>query len=826
MREQTLEDIFPGTSEMARLMRAHDWASTSLGDPRGWPVGLKIPLGMLLTSRFEMWLGWGEDLHFFYNDAYMPTLGIKHPVMLGQPFREVWAEVYADVADQVEAVRAGQATWNKALLLMLERRGFPEETYHSFSYSPLYGDDGAVGGMLCIVTEETERVIGERRLEILRQLGMNLVGSADEAAVHRAVCNVFESYRRDFPFVLMTVARGDGIRALACTHDAQVLTTRDLPGIAAVAGEIQRIDLSPGLTWPNGEWDRSPHEALIVPIPGATDHTPAGNLILGLNPYKPYDSEIADFAVLIAGQVSGALANIAALDAERRRADRIWAHGRDIMVVVDAEGVFRSVSPAWTRILGHEIEEIVGRPFADFIAPDDLFSSNQALSAALGEGDLTGYENRFRSKCGDYRWFSWHTSMEDGLVYAYGRDITAHRSDAEALAAAEDALRQAQKMEAVGQLTGGIAHDFNNLLTGIIGSLDMMRRKAAQGKTDDVERYAQAAMVSANRAAALTHRLLAFSRRQSLDPKLVDPGHLVRGMEDLICRSIGEAIAVDFAIAEDRWATKCDPNQLESAVLNLAINARDAMPAGGRLSIGVGNVTVDQAQAARTQFAIPGDYVAIHVEDTGHGMSPDVLQRVFEPFFTTKPIGEGTGLGLSMIYGFARQSAGFVEIESTIDVGTAVRILLPRSHEQLGGEGKAADGMEEPQPHQGSTILVVEDEPIVRALVADALQEVGHSVLEAGDGSSALDLIRSGQKFDLLVTDVGLPGLNGRQLADGARAVEPGLKVLFVTGYAHDKGDGTSGWLRPGMEIITKPFAIDELVDRVRLMLDRDESTE
>lgn len=817
--DKALHDIFPGNSEMARQMREHDWAATPLGNPLSWPENLKVPLRMLLTSRFEMWLGWGEDLHFFYNDAYIPTLGIKHPTMLGKPFHEVWAEVYDEVADQVVKVRAGEATWNEELLLLLERSGHPEETYHSFSYSPLYGTGGAVDGLLCVVSEQTERVITARRLETLRQLGMALVGTATKDEVRDALHRVLEANRRDFPFAL--IKHPKGVEMLASAEDAYLLAAQRWP---VTSDAPARFDLDPVVSWPRGAWESSPREALAVPIPGPGDEPDFGVLILGLNPYRPNDMEITDFARLIAGQVSGALANSEALDSERRRADRIWSHSRDLIVVIDADGISRAVSPSWTQILGHDPQEVVGRPFADFIVADDLVSSTAALATALSEGDLTAYENRLRAWDGGYRWLSWHTAMEDGLVYAYGRDITEQKRSSEALAAAEDALRQAQKMEAVGQLTGGIAHDFNNLLTGIIGSLDLMKRRAAQGRAADVERYAEAATASAHRAAALTQRLLAFSRRQPLDPRVIDAGELVSEMVDLIRQSIGETIEIALVTPPGTWLVKCDPNQLESAILNLAINARDAMPDSGRLSIEIANVTVGTTADARNQTAAAGDYVAILVRDTGQGMDAEVLAKVFEPFFTTKPLGAGTGLGLSMIYGFTRQSNGFVTIESTPGVGTTVVIHLPRT-----GIGCAApeSGTAQSQPREAQRagkILVVEDEPAVRELVVDALRDMGHEVIEAGDGQTGFDLLRKDSRIDLLVTDVGLPGLNGRQLADAARALDPNLKVLFMTGYAHHATGDDTDWLGSGMEIITKPFAIESLAERVRHIMDADDS--
>jgi PAS domain S-box-containing protein len=394
---------------------------------------------------------------------------------------------------------------------------------------------------------------------------------------------------------------------------------------------------------------------------------------------------------------------------------------------------------------------------------------------------------------------------------------------------AEEALRQAQKMEAVGQLTGGIAHDFNNLLAGIMGSLELLQRRLDSGRTDGVERYSAAAMTSAQRASALTQRLLAFARRQPLDPKLVDANRLVSGMEDLLRRTLGPGIALEMVLAGGLWQTMSDPNQLESAILNLAINARDAMQeneggsAEARLTIETANTYLDDAYArAQGDEVKPGQYVLVSVTDTGAGMTPDIIAKAFDPFFTTKPTGQGTGLGLSMVYGFVKQSDGHVRIYSEAGNGTTFKIYLPRHRGRLGGENTEPDSDAGPQlrAEEGETVLVVDDEATVRMLVMETLEELGYAAVEAFDGPSGLAILQSDARVDLLVTDVGLPGLNGRQLADAARLKRPDLKILFMTGYAHNAAIGNGTALEPGMEIMTKPFALDDLAKKIRDMIE------
>ena len=379
----------------------------------------------------------------------------------------------------------------------------------------------------------------------------------------------------------------------------------------------------------------------------------------------------------------------------------------------------------------------------------------------------------------------------------------------------EEALRQSQKMEAVGQLTGGLAHDFNNLLAGISGSLELLQTRIAQGRIRDADRYVNAAQGAAKRAAALTHRLLAFSRRQTLDPKSTDVNRLVTDMEELIRRTVGPQVVVEVVKAIGLWNTLVDANQLENALLNLCINARDAMPEHGRLTIETANTWLDR-NAGRERELSPGQYVSLSVTDTGTGMPPDVIRRAFDPFFTTKPIGEGTGLGLSMIYGFVRQSGGQVRIYSELGQGTLVCLYLPR---HLGAEELATPSTElavAPRAERGETVLIVDDEPTVRMLVTEVLEDLGYTALEAADGAAALKLLQSDIHIDLLVTDVGLPGgLNGRQVADAGRATRPKLKVLFITGYAENAVVG-NGQLERGMEILTKPFPLESLATRIK----------
>jgi len=626
------------------------------------------------------------------------------------------------------------------------------------------------------------------------------------------------------------------------------------------------------------------------------------------------------------------------VQARTRELDRAWRLSRELLMIALPDGTIDSVNPMWTELLGYEAHEIVGQKVSRYMHPDDLQADVDAFFSMFERPLTRPFEYRFRHKDGSHRWFTWTGALEDGKVYATGRDLTPERLREKALTDAKDftqlalnavggvgiwtcdlqrqeyvgdaaiadlygidpvrlaqgmpkpeflanvvpddmrmlqgeidrtltldgdkaieyrlrhadgtmrwvlsrwrnyldesgkpirrigvgievtsqrnieeQLRQSQKMEAVGQLTGGLAHDFNNLLAGISGSLDLIRMRVAQQRFGDLERYMSIAQGATRRASALTHRLLAFSRRQTLAPKATDINQLVLGMEELVRRTIGPQIALEFAGAAGLWTTLVDQGQLENALLNLCINARDAMPDGGRITIRTANRWLDRRTAAEYQIS-EGAYLSLCVTDTGTGMSPEVVARVFEPFFTTKPTGEGTGLGLSMVHGFARQSGGQVRICSAPGRGTTVSLYLPRRDGAIGEDDTHREALSMDRSGQGETVLVVDDEPSVRMLVTDVLEDLGYKSIEAADSVAGLKALQSSARIDLLVTDVGLPGgMNGRQLADAGRESRPGLPVLFITGYAENSLIG-HGHLKPGMQVLTKPFAVDTLALRI-----------
>ncbi|MGX9220652.1 PAS domain-containing protein [Massilia varians] len=499
--------------------------------------------------------------------------------------------------------------------------------------------------------------------------------------------------------------------------------------------------------------------------------------------------------------------------------DQLWKLSQDMLARANFEGTMSAVSPAWTQVLGWSEAELLARPYASLMHPEDMPPTLEAIGRMAETHQPARFENRIATRDGGWKHIEWTVAPElDGENFvAIGRDLSLNKAREAELEQARQSLRQSQKMEAVGQLTGGLAHDFNNLLASISGGLQVLKLKLHRGQVAGLERYIEIGESSVRRAASLTQRLLAFSRRQTLDPKPVDINRLIAGMEELVRHSVGPMIELEVLGAHDLWLTKVDPSQLENALLNLCINARDAMmPDGGKLTLVTANEWIDERDARGDMP--PGQYISLRVSDTGTGMPPEVVARIFDPFYTTKPLGEGTGLGLSMVYGFVRQSGGQVRVRSEPGHGTSMCLYVPRYCGAAQAEATA--DVPPPSSGQGETIVLIEDEHALRAIVEEVLREAGYRVLTAQDGPTGLQILNSDTRVDLLVTDVGLPGgLNGRQVADAARLQRPGLKVLFVTGYADTAAVG-NGRLAAGMEVITKPFEITALTYKVRALID------
>src|SRR3979490_391510 len=585
----------------------------------------------------------------------------------------------------------GGATWNENQLVPVTRHGRLEQVYWTYGYSPIDEDDG-IGGVLVGCRDGAKEYppaagLREREAELARVQQVGRIGGL-EVDLRTGFRN-----RRSPEYLLIHGLPPDAAneshedwvgRIHPEDREATEKKSRD-----AVAGNVRDYSVQYRIIRPSdGEtrWisvkstiERDENGKAIRLVGAHTDVTEQVSADVALRQseerYRKLADQLAELNATLAQRV----------EEKTRERDRIWNVSQDLLVVADRNGIWRTVNPAWTKTLGWSEAELLNRTSEWLEHPGDGGLTRADVNNLI-QGNLTvRFEGRFRHKDGSYRCLSRTGAPDPDHIYAVARDVTAEKAAAERLRATEEALLQSQKMEAVGQLTGGIAHDFNNLLTGIVGSLDLMQTRLDQGRTQNVYRLINAAITSANRAAALTHRLLAFARRQPLIPKSVDVNQLVVSLEDLLRRTIGKTIDLAIVAADDLWFTLCDPNQLESALLNLAINARDAMPDGGKLTITTANARLDGG-AADTPALSPGDYICIGVTDTGAGMSAEVAARAFDPFFTTKPIGQGTGLGLSMIYGFARQSDGHVTIDSKLGRGTSVRLYLPRHHGEIAAQ--------------------------------------------------------------------------------------------------------------------------------------------
>lgn len=644
-----------GDGTMGRRMRAHDWSSSPLGPPSTWPQSLRTAVNIILNSKQPMFLVWGTELIFLYNDAYSLVLGKKHPSALARSFGDVWPEIWDDIWPLVARALAGEATWSENLHLVLERNGVPEDTWYSFSYSPLRDEADRIAGMFCACIETTAKVLTDR----------------------------------------------------------------------------QSV-------------------------------------------------------------------------AER---ERLFEMARDLFGVATFDGRFKSINPAWSRILGRPEAELMARPFAEIIHPDDMAITADVVAELASGRPVHQFHVRLLKADGSPVSFAWSavpdTTPGSNIFYTIGRDISDDLRR-------EDALRQSHKMEAMGQLTGGIAHDFNNLLQAVHGNLDLIRRRP--NDSERVMRLADNGLQATERGAKLTAQLLAFSRAQKLELRPTAVAPLIAGMDDMLRRSIGPSIRIEVVLTDDNLGVMIDPTQFEMALLNLAINARDAMPEGGDLTI-----TASEQDITGDPELSPGRYVEIRVADTGPGIPADILSRVFDPFFTTKGVGKGTGLGLSQVYGMAKQAGGVARIEKGTPRGTSVVLLLKlvdteHAASETGVTSEPAGATE------GLRVLVVDDDRDVRQFLRDSLETLGFRVFTAEDGERGLSTFDSVNP-DVLLLDFAMPGMNGAHVADRVRARRPDLPIIFATGYS----DTAAIEAAVGSEavLMKKPFRVADLETVFRTVLSK-----
>jgi PAS domain S-box-containing protein len=526
-------------------------------------------------------------------------------------------------------------------------------------------------------------------------------------------------------------------------------------------------------------------------------------------------SQITDNLRIEQVRLQGANADLERMVSERSsEPGATWQVSPYLLSVIDmSDGRFLRVNPAWLPLLGWSEEEVTGKPYVDFVHPHDLSASAAAFEDVIQGLPVLNFENRYRTKRGSYEWLSWAAVPHDGKLYSTTRVITGEREQAIALSKAEEALRQSQKMEAVGQLTGGIAHDFNNMLAVIMGGINLIERR--QARNEPFADLIEAVDDGARRAAELVHRLLAFSRQLPLNPQTVDVAMMVKSMSVILRRTLGEQIKLETVLAGGLWKATTDVNQLENAILNLALNARDAMSAGGKLTIETSNAHLDDEYARANDEVMAGQYVLVAVSDTGTGMAADVVERAFDPFFTTKEVGKGTGLGLSQVFGYVKQSGGHIKIYSEVGLGTTIKLYLPRAFEQSNTVRAIEKKVATPGGSVEEAILLVDDDRRMREIAAASLRELGYTVIHASSGAQALEFLKTHPQIVLLLTDIVMPEMNGRKLADEAIKIQPGLRVLFTTGYTRN-AVVHNGVLDAGVKFLPKPFTLDQLGRKVR----------
>ncbi|WP_460160713.1 hybrid sensor histidine kinase/response regulator [Pseudomonas sp. S2_B10] len=834
----------PTTDDAQALIARTDWSRSPLGAAGTWPQSLRTAVDIVIHSPMPMLLLWGPQLTQIYNNGFALLAGSKHPEAFGQPTHEIWPEVRDFAVPIYQAVLQGQVRSFSEQRFSVQRDGKKTDFWLDLTYSPIRDETAQVAGILITAIETNER----------RRIALELQRRSEES---------LKAQRQSEERLQLALAAADAVG----TWDWDIGEDRFIAD--AHFAELHGVDPSKAGQLPISEYMHGVHPEDRAMVARGIKHC----ITHGTEYAEEYRLLQADGTlrwVFARGRCykdhHGRPMRFlgAALDlTERKHTEQALRQSQTelqliinampiLISYVDAEERFRLNNAAYLDWYGLTPQELYGRKIREVIGEEAYFLRAPYIAEALA-GRACSFSFYTPHRDGSIR----HALMNylprhgaDGAVngfYIFVIDETERKKTEEALRnlnetleervsarteqlaqanerlqnemfereRAEDALRHAQKMEAVGQLTGGIAHDFNNMLTGIIGSLDLMQRYIANGRADEIGRFTEAAVSSANRAAALTHRLLAFSRRQSLDRKQLNVNELVHSLEDLIRRTKGDPIDLQLRLPEDVWPVSTDVSQLENALLNLVINARDAMPEGGTLLIQTANVYLDSSDITILEPVKAGEYVMLAVSDNGTGMTPSIRSKAFDPFFTTKPIGQGTGLGLSMIYGFAQQSGGHVSLDSVPGQGTCVRLYLPRLLEPTPETSSVKKAEPIAASSSGETAIVVEDDAAVRMLVLDLLRELGYKTFEAANAKIALHLFESAQRVDLLVTDVGLPGMNGRQLAEIARQHRPGLKVLFMTGYAQIAAE-RQGFLEEGMDMVAKPFVLEVLASKIR----------
>jgi signal transduction histidine kinase/ActR/RegA family two-component response regulator len=794
-------EFLAGGGSVGALMRAHDWSASPLGPPETWPPSLRVVVGLLLQSRFPMFVAWGEELGFLYNDPYAEILGAKHPAALGRKFHDIWSEIWPDISPLIDAAMAGQATYREDLPLVMNRKGFDEQTWFTFSYSPVRDESGRVAGMFCAVSETTQKILAERAL---RESEGRLRALVDATS--------YALYRMSPDWSQMLELRGRGFIADTSgpsrawfgdyidPDDQARVTAAIRKAIATKSAfelehRVRRVDGTLGWTL-----------SRAVPLLDASgDITEWFGAASDVTARKNAEAALRELNETLERRVTEALA-------ERQVMVDIVEGTNAFVQVVNLEyrwlAINRAAADEFERIFG--VRPGVGDSVLDLLAdqPDHRRAVNAIWSRALAGEEFTAIEE-FGDPARDRRAYEMRFNTlrdRDGHrigAYQFVYDVTERLRDQERLRTAEAALRQAQKMESLGQLTGGVAHDFNNLLAVFASGLQVLEHTAGGAPRPRVFEAMRRAVA---RGTGLTRHLLAFTRRRPVNPESIDAVAHLKGMRAMLDGSLGGHINVQMTFGPEVWPIEVDAGEMELAILNLCLNARDAMEDGGVITIAVDNVREGGLGAL-------ADFVRISIADTGHGMSPEVQARVFEPFYTTKDVSKGSGLGLPQVYGFAQQSGGRIAIESKVGVGTTVTLLLPRALRDPAApriaDGAAASAANAESERRGH-VLLVEDDREVSALTLEMLGYLGFAVTHVSSADAALGALANGRDVDIVLSDIMMPGgVNGLQLAREIRRRHPRLPVVLTTGYV----ESAAGMQDREFELLPKPYTLETLAE-------------
>nr|WP_240350432.1 PAS domain-containing protein [Pseudomonas viridiflava] len=878
---------------------------------------------MMLSSPESLYLVWGPDLHFFFNDAYRPILGPRLDVALGQSITTLWADAWEQVRPMIERAFGGDSSRYENHPISMARYGVEEQTWWTFSFSPVYDErEESVLGVLCHTVETTHSVrLGQQlkssderyralfsdidigfcvfevtyannllvachlievnaafdgMAELKEQIGQSMRDIADGRPAHwfevyASVVLSGESIGLDAPAITLagrwyeiyaykvqgpeqsriamlfkdvTKARRlesslryteeFNSRVLASSNDC--IKVIDLDGRLTFMSEggmrvmeISNFNDVQGCPWPDF-WQDQGHIDAQAAIVAAKTGLPGrfqgfANTYLGTPKWwdvqvTPMFDEtgVVEKILCISRDITATRAaeeDLRTLNAtleERVEArtqdrDRIWRLSTDLMLIAEFDGDIVAVNPAWTQVLGWSPDELLGKSFLEFLHPDDDLTTASA-AAELSQGiSVSSFENRYLHKDGSYRWIAWTAVPDQSYIHAVGRDVQVEREAAEALRRTEAALRQSQKMEAVGQLTGGVAHDFNNLLTVVKASTDLLKRNLDEERR---RRYIDAISNAVDRASKLTGQLLAFSRQQTLRPEVFEVGKSVRAIGEMIGSLTGARIKTLIELPAQPCYINADAGQFDTALINMAVNARDAMNGEGTLRICV--EPVGQIPARRTHAAVVGDYVAVSLIDTGSGIDPEQIDRIFDPFFTTKDVGKGTGLGLSQVFGFAKQSGGEVLVASRLFEGSTFTLYLPRSVATPGAEYAAMEP-ELQTSGEGACLLVVEDNLEIGEFSSQTLRELGYDIHWAKSGVEALEVLAErADAFHAVFSDVVMPGMNGVELALEVQRLYPTLPIVLTSGYSPALAQGNS----QGFTFLQKPYSVEALARLLR----------